>query len=67
MRQFEYKTLQFTTTGFSGGKLDQDDFQQSLNREGLQGWELVSCFPTTQGYGSTRQIFAVFKREKGTA
>lgn len=62
MEKWEYKTTKIETTGFNGGILAQEDFENDLNRMGSQGWELVSCFDTSQAYGRTREVVAVFKR-----
>ncbi|HHY83749.1 MAG TPA: DUF4177 domain-containing protein [Clostridiales bacterium] len=64
MKNWEYKTLQFETKGFTGGILDIDYFNEMLNRYGSDGWELVNCFDTNQSYGSSRYVIAVLKREK---
>jgi hypothetical protein len=61
MTRWEYKTIKLATTGFSGGKLDTDVFENLLNGLGREGWELVSAFDTNQAYGSTRDVVAVFK------
>ncbi|HHU78035.1 MAG: DUF4177 domain-containing protein [Caldicoprobacterales bacterium] len=63
MNNWEYKTLQFDTKGFSGGILDVESFNETLNRYGSNGWELVSCFGTNQSYGASRYILAVLKRQ----
>jgi len=47
-----------------GGKIDEEAFQEELNRHGDEGWELVSCFDTSQSSGSSRDIVVVFKRRK---
>lgn len=62
MVRWEYKTLKFGTTGFMGGKLNEEAFEGLLNDLGKKGWELVSCFDTNTGHGATRDVVAVFKR-----
>ncbi|WP_152397086.1 DUF4177 domain-containing protein [Paenibacillus guangzhouensis] len=62
--KWEYRTLKFKTGGFMGGKIDEEEFQEELNRHGDEGWELVSCFDTSQSSGSSRDIVVVFKRKK---
>ncbi|MDQ0193281.1 DUF4177 domain-containing protein [Paenibacillus wynnii] len=64
MEQWEYKTLKFKTGGFLGGKIDEFEFQEELNIHGDEGWELVSCFDTTQSQGTSRDIIVVFKKRK---
>ncbi|HWP79989.1 MAG TPA: DUF4177 domain-containing protein [Candidatus Acidoferrum sp.] len=63
MERFEYKTLFTDAEGFLGGKVDEAQFQQSLNELGSQGWELVSTVASAQSYGSTRWIISIFKRK----
>lgn len=62
--KWEYKTIKLATTGFSGGKLDEHKLDEYMNQLGEQGWELVSAFDTNKGSGESRDIVAVFKREK---
>ncbi|WP_195575232.1 DUF4177 domain-containing protein [Paenibacillus sp. 1001270B_150601_E10] len=64
MEQWEYRTLKYATGGFLGGKIDEQEFQDELNEFGSQGWELVSCFDTSQSQGASRDIIVVFKRRK---
>jgi Domain of unknown function (DUF4177) len=65
---WEYKTIALAAHGFLGGKLDYLKFESMLNELGRAGWELVNALDTSQGYGATRDVIAVFKRrtaEKG--
>ncbi len=62
MQKFEYKTVFTDTKGFTGGKVDQNAFQNVLNELGAEGWDLISTVPVAQGYGSTRSIISIFKR-----
>jgi hypothetical protein len=64
MQKWEYKTLAFDTKGFAGGLLDIDLFNDTLNKYGYEGWELVSCFDTNQAQGASRKVIAVLKRLK---
>ncbi len=64
MEQWEYLSVKFETTGFSGGILDLADFDRQLNQYGKDGWELVSPFTTNQAQGATRFVIAVLKRKK---
>ena len=61
--KWEYKTIKLSTTGFIGGKLDETKLDDHMNQLGEQGWELVSAF-STMGNSSTRDVVAVFKRQK---
>jgi hypothetical protein len=61
--KWEYKTIKFETKGFVGGILDARNFEDELNNLGEKGWEVVSCFPTAQSSGQSREIIAVLKRK----
>lgn len=64
MKKFEYDTVKVNTTGiWTGGGIDDDQFRQLLNQKGRQGWELVSCLVTAKGFGESKFIVAVLKRE----
>lgn len=63
--RWEYRTEKFSATGgFLGGKFNEDQLRSRLNEAGQEGWELVTAFVTHQGYGQSREICAVLKREK---
>lgn len=64
MNSWEYKTIEFDTKGWAGGILDINAFNESLNINGNDGWELVNCFDTNQAQGASRKVIAVFKRQK---
>ena len=64
MEKWEYTSFKVGTSGFSGGILDVENFNDELNEFGEQGWELVSCISTNMGHGATRDVVAVFKRRK---
>ena len=40
--QWEYKTLEFDSKGFSGGLVDLTKLDESFNSAGRDGWELVN-------------------------
>lgn len=62
---WEYKTLKTPATGgLLGGKFDETVLDLKLNEMGEQRWELVAAFTTNQGYGQSRDLVAIFKREK---
>ena len=65
MEKWEYTTVKFELTGFTGGILKVEDFDYELNKLGEQGWELVSCFTSNASQGYSRDAIAVFKRRKG--
>ena len=47
-----------------GVKLDAEAFNDHLNRLGEEGWELVSVFDTNRADGDTKEVVAVFKRQR---
>jgi hypothetical protein len=62
---WEYKTVKAPATGgLLGGKFDKVALETRLNEFGGQGWELVAAFATHMGYGQSRDVIAIFKREK---
>jgi len=63
-QQWEYRTIRIATGGFLGGKVEVDEFDRSLNELGREGWELVAAFDTSQGFGQSSDVVAVFKRPR---
>lgn len=63
MDKWEYRSLAIKTWGWDGGRMDTEAFDDELNELGADGWELVSCFSTTRGYGKTREVVSVLKRK----
>lgn len=62
---WEYRTMKFPATGgFLGGKFNEAALTDKLNELGQQRWELVAAFATHQGYGQSRDIVAILKRER---
>jgi hypothetical protein len=62
---WEYRTETFSARGgFLGGKFHEPALTAKLNELGDQRWELVTAFATHQGYGQSREIVAILKREK---
>ncbi|MCB2318285.1 DUF4177 domain-containing protein [Clostridium tagluense] len=64
LETWEYTSFKVESKGFMGGIVDISHFDNELNNFGEQGWELVSCFSSTQDGGKCREIVAVFKRKK---
>ena len=62
-KQYEYRVVTMDTKGWSGGILNVEETQETLNQLGEQGWELVSTVSTHMGNGITRCIVHYFKRE----
>ncbi|MDB6029227.1 MAG: hypothetical protein JWM68_5450, partial [Verrucomicrobiales bacterium] len=46
--KWEYYTVLFEASGWFGGELDGQKFNDRLNRLGEDGWELVSVFDTNE-------------------
>jgi hypothetical protein len=63
--KWEYKTITVDTHGFLGGKVDIREVDESLNKLGWEGWELVAAFDTSQSAGETRHMVFVLKRPLG--
>lgn len=63
MDKWEYKSIKIETKGFWSKKLDVNEFDELLNSLGNEGWELVSCFDTSQYQGESKEVIAVFKRK----
>ncbi|UCG56426.1 MAG: DUF4177 domain-containing protein [Phycisphaerales bacterium] len=61
---WEYKTIKLATSGFLGGKFDEQKLDSLMNDLGQQGWELVTGFDTNKSYGETRDVVLVFKRPR---
>ena len=61
---WEYKTIKLGATGLIGGKIDEIKLDCMMNELGAQGWELVAGFDTNKGYGETRDVIIIFKRQK---
>ncbi len=62
--KWEYKTIKLRATGLLGGKVDEVEFDRTMNALGQEGWELTAAFDTNEAYGSTRDVVAVFKRPR---
>jgi len=62
--RWEYRTLKLPANrGFLGGRFDQTQLDTQLLELGREGWELVTAFSTQEGYGSSRDIVVIFKRQ----
>jgi hypothetical protein len=62
--KWEYTTLKIPTdSGFlSGTDFDADRLAELLNRQGAEGWELVSVFDIEKVKGGSKFVIAVMKR-----
>ncbi len=63
--KWEYRTLKLDTTKYVfGSDLDATKLDQYMNQLGEEGWELVTAFDTNVGSGQTKDVVAVFKRQR---
>jgi hypothetical protein len=62
--RWEYKSISIKTGGFLGGKVNHESLDHELNALGREGWEMVNAFDTNVAQGRTRDIVAIFKRNK---
>lgn len=60
--RWEYRTVKLATSGFLGGKFDENQLDAYMNQLGSQGWELVTGFDTNKSYGETRDVVVIFRR-----
>ena len=60
--KWQYRTVKLGTKGFFGGILDEQKFEEYMNRLGQEGWELVTTFDTNRSGGITGDVVAIFKR-----
>lgn len=66
MKTFEYKVETFETKGFWGGKVVEPRLEEMLNREGKNGWELITITASNEAYGATKVLVCTFKKEINT-
>lgn len=59
MIKWEYKSIKFEPIDV----LNMEQFDSAINKYGIEGWEMVSCFKTNAGYGTTKYLVVVFKRQ----
>lgn len=63
MDKWEYKTISFKADSmFSTGVIDTENFTETLNTYGKDGWEVVTCFDTNYGHGGSRYVYTLLKR-----
>ena len=60
--RFKYKCVIFESKGVLGGHLDAEEFQQALNKYGLQGWEVISINDTENSKGRSRETMVTMKK-----
>lgn len=60
--KYEYKTLTTQAEGLFGGKVNDQEFEATLNQLGAEGWELVNSLASAVSYGKTGYIISIFKR-----
>ena len=62
--KWEHMTIAMKAGGFLGGKVNPDELTARLDEAGAAGWELVNVFATSKQSGQSRDVLAVFKRQK---
>jgi len=70
--KWEYKTIVIPTHGdtlvekltSAHARVDGIRVDSFLNKFGDDGWELVSAFSANNSTGMTREVVAIFKRQK---
>ena len=60
--EWEYKVVTIGTSGFLGGKVEVSQLEALMNNLGRDGWELGSAFGTNEGYGRSKDVVLLFKR-----
>lgn len=63
MKRFEYKTIEIKPKGTFRSKFDLTEIDKTLNKYGMEGWELITVEDKNFGYGSTECFYFIFKRE----
>ncbi|HLV51952.1 MAG TPA: DUF4177 domain-containing protein [Flavobacterium sp.] len=63
MKRFEYKTIEVKPKGTFRSKFDLTEIDKTLNKYGMEGWELITVEDKNFGYGSTECFYFIFKRE----
>jgi hypothetical protein len=58
MTKWVYRRVQFDIL-----EVSDEGFEQKLNRQGDEGWELVSSFDRERG-GNSKECFFIFKKPK---
>lgn len=61
---WEYKSVQLDVDGWFDPSVDPAAVDAELNRQGAEGWELVSAFDLNRDHGRTSRIVALFKRPR---
>ena len=62
--EWEYKTIVIKAkASFWGGKFDNNELDNILNKYGEDGWELVNVVASNQAYGESGSLICIFKRE----
>lgn len=62
MTKFEYKTIEIrSNTGLFSVSINQEQLDKLFNKQGSEGWELVSSTPLSNN-GVTYRIYYTFKR-----
>lgn len=64
MTRWEYLTIKFEPSGWTGGKIDSLGLRDELNRRGEEGWEVTGVIEAMCSSGKTRDVVILLKRPK---
>ncbi len=60
--QFEYKTVVLKEKGVFVTKFNMDSLNEELEKNGKEGWDLVSSFATDLDNNGKKEVILIFKR-----
>lgn len=63
MAKWEYRVVEFQSTGALGGLVNTEEIEKALNELGEKGWEVTTSYSTSAGYGATRKLVYTLKKE----
>jgi len=64
---WQYKTIRHPINGLFKPDLNAQTLDDTLNRLGCAGWELVSAFDLNTGNGASIEVVLLLKRPGGAA
>jgi hypothetical protein len=64
LRKWDYKTIKVSLGGILGGKIDEVELSEQLEKAGNEGWELISVLTTALYQGRTQDAALIFKRPR---
>ena len=64
MVQWEYKSVKVPVQSWMGSDVNTIALDDEFNRLGERGWEMIAAVELSAQGGASREIVAVFKRER---